>query len=332
MSKKSYNSCYNIFSFIKNLFGIYSIDVDFNKIYFMIDFEKASRRTLKDIFPLVDIKSCYFHYAKALWAKAKKLGLTRKKISFDTYKLIFAFKLYQFIPEKDKKEYLNNINSIHSDKIEYKTFLKYFTKNWSDCNFLNFQNLDKEQINERTDNISENFNRNSNKLIGRTHPKVSYLIEKLKNLTVKQYNSFIENRILKIERATIGYNFYNDNFNFFLKVKEKYKKSLSINMIKEFDKEEIDNLKNISIKLINEFLNIKIDDDNIDKDNKSIKIEELIDDNEPQIMENENILNQEDEKKVSDEKYKDRKENDNLFDIEDKQKKKNKKIEFTDVL
>ena len=100
-------------------------------------------------------------------------------------------------------------------------------------------------------------------------------------------------------------------------------------MIKEFDKEEIDNLKNISIKLINEFLNIKIDDDNIDKDNKSIKIEELIDDNEPQIMENENILNQEDEKKVSDEKDKDRKENDNLFDIEDK-KKKNKKIEITD--
>ena len=47
-------------------------------------------------------------------------------------------------------------------------------------------------------------------------------------------------------------------------------------------------------------------------------------------MENENILNQEDEKKVSDEKDKDRKENDNLFDIEDKQKKKNKKIEFID--
>ena len=48
-----------------------SIDVEFNKIYFMIDFEKVSRKTIKDIFPLADIKSCYFHYAKALWAKEK---------------------------------------------------------------------------------------------------------------------------------------------------------------------------------------------------------------------------------------------------------------------
>ena len=74
----------------------------------------------------------------------------------------------------------------------------------------------------------------------------------------------------------------------------------------------------------------KIDDNNLEKDIKNIEIEESIDDNEPQIIENKNILEEEYTKEVSDEKDKDRKENDNLFDIKEKQRKKNKKIEFTD--
>ena len=152
----------------------------------MLDFEKASRKALKVNFPEADIKGCYYHYAKALWAKAKKYGLTRKKISFETYTLIFSFKIYQFIPVKDKNDYLNEIFSLYSDKPEYKKLVKYFVKNLKDCNFLDFEYLDKVQIQERTDNVSENFNKNLNKLIGRPHPKVSYLVEKLKEYTVKQ--------------------------------------------------------------------------------------------------------------------------------------------------
>ena len=332
MTQKSYDLYYNIFSFIKTLLDKNSIVIDFKKINFMLDFEKASRKALKEIFPLADVKGCYYHYAKALWAKAKRLGLTRKKIVFETYTLIFAFKIYQFIPEKDKKEYLNEIISIYSDKVEYKKFLNYFTKNWSECNFLNFEYLDKSQISERTDNVSENFNKNLNHLIGRPHPKVSYLVEKLKEYTTKQYNSLIENRILKINKVPTGYSIYNDVFNFILKAKEKYNKNLSINLIKEFDKEEIDNLRNISIKIINEILDIKIATDNLDEDvNLNIELGESNDD-ELQVIENENIIKEVEVNEDLNENELDiiKGKKNNLFDIEAKQNNKGRKIEFTD--
>ena len=47
-------------------------------MYFMLDFEKASRKALAEVFPSAIISWCYFHYAKALWTKAKKLGLIKK--------------------------------------------------------------------------------------------------------------------------------------------------------------------------------------------------------------------------------------------------------------
>ena len=336
MSKKSYDSYYYIFSFIKSIFANYSLIIDFKKMYFMLDFEKASRKALKDNFPEADIKGCYYHYAKALWAKAKKYGLTRKIIAFETYTLIFSFKIYQFIPVKDKNDYLNEIYTIYADKQEYKKFIKYFTKNWKNCNFLDFEELDKDQIKERTDNVSENFNKNLNKLICRPHPKVSYLVEKLKEYTVKQYNSLIESRILKNEKEPTGYNIYSDIFNFIIKAKEKYKKNLSINMINDFNNDDMANLRNICIKLIKEILDINIDEDKIDsKDNLNIEIEDSIGEEEDiQIIGNENILKDEDEddkENSNGEEIDDiKKESHNLFDIEVKQKKRGKKTEFTD--
>ena len=84
----------------------------------MLDFEKASWKSLKDNFPDADIKGCYYHYAKALLANSHNYELTRKKIAFETFIFIF------------KNDYLNEIYSIYSDKLEYKKFIKYFAKNW----------------------------------------------------------------------------------------------------------------------------------------------------------------------------------------------------------
>ena len=82
-------------------------------------------------------------------------------------------KIFQFIPQNEKENFFNDILNIYSKKDEYKLFLKYFKKNWCKCNFLNFEILDNELIKERTDNYSEIFNKNLNKLIGKPHPKIS---------------------------------------------------------------------------------------------------------------------------------------------------------------
>ena len=78
MSHKSYILYFVIFNYIKTLLASYNIQVDFDDISFMLDFEKSSRKTLLDVFPKSRLMGCYFHYVKALWNKARKLGLTKK--------------------------------------------------------------------------------------------------------------------------------------------------------------------------------------------------------------------------------------------------------------
>ena len=78
--------------------------------------------------------------------------------------------------------------------------------------------------------------------------------------------------------------------------------------------------------MINEILDIKVDDDSLDKNDKNTIIEESMDD-EPQIIENENIIKEENSKEDWNENGKDR--DKKKKDIEIKQKKKSKKIEFT---
>ena len=94
MSHKSYDIYYYVFKFIKTIIKKQGLILDLKNTVFMLDFEKSSRKALKDIFSESNILGFYFHYVKALWSKAKKEGLTKKNILFNTFILIFAFKIF----------------------------------------------------------------------------------------------------------------------------------------------------------------------------------------------------------------------------------------------
>ena len=51
----------------------------------------------------------FLHYVKALWQKAKKFGLCQKEKLKDTMILIFSFKVFQYIPRTEKKNYFKEI-------------------------------------------------------------------------------------------------------------------------------------------------------------------------------------------------------------------------------
>ena len=138
MTHKSYQLYCDIFLYIKNLLEKYSIKIDFSKIKIKIDFEKASRKAIKTIFPDANLRGFYFHFIITLWNKARKKILIKKIKNINTHILIFAFKLYQFIQEKEKDNYVDEIKKLYKDKSEYKNCINYFVKNYSKCNFLNF--------------------------------------------------------------------------------------------------------------------------------------------------------------------------------------------------
>jgi frataxin-like iron-binding protein CyaY len=103
MSNKSFELYEHVFQYIKYLLDKFNINIDWKEKYVMMDFEKASRKAFNKTFPEAHLWGCYFHYAKALWKNAKKQGLVKKDLKLDTFILIFALKLYQFIVKMKKK-------------------------------------------------------------------------------------------------------------------------------------------------------------------------------------------------------------------------------------
>ena len=114
----------------------------------------------------------------------KVLIATTNKDKFDAVSNIF------------KRTIFKEIEDFYKEKDEFMGFLKYFKKNWSECNFLDFERCDQADILERTDNICELFHKILNDKIDIRHPKISYLIDKIKEFTVEQFEKLIENMVL----------------------------------------------------------------------------------------------------------------------------------------
>ena len=123
--------------------------------------------------------------------RLKKYGICRKKLLKETIVLIFSFKIYQYIPRKDKKVFLQEIENIYKNKNEYTKFIEYFKKNWAHSDFLDFEDLDNWKIKDRMNNICEVFHRNLINIINSYHPKISYYVSKIKDYTKNIFNESV---------------------------------------------------------------------------------------------------------------------------------------------
>jgi len=318
-TNKSYSLYYNIFSYIKSLINEYSLEINFKKMFIMMDFEKPSRKAIKDIFPECNLMGCFFHFSKALWNKAKKKGLLKKEYFKKTYTLIFSLKIYIFIRESEKEEYLKEIKNYFKENQKFKSLIDYFEKYWSKNNFLNFEKCDSKDIMERTDNICETFHNKLNNLVGNPHPKISFLIEKIKDLTTTQFNKLLDSVLLSNDNKETTFNVFDDIYNFVKKAKDKFNIKLSFELIKKLEEKDDRGLSDLSIQIINKVLNIDLDENNdiilSDEKNK----EEIEINNNVEFSNDSNLI---ENKKI---------EYDNIFDLDKNRKlNKNKKFELTE--
>ena len=171
-------------------------------------------------------------------------------------------------------------------------------------------------------------------MIGRPHPKISYLIDKLKDISVKGYNNLIGSKMLKKVKEPSGYNVYSDIYNFIIKIKEKNNNKLCIKALNELEKIDKINLKNICLNLLKELLYINYDEDDIkinddidiiledsiyldDEINKNVNNNILVEDKTDDIISNLNNKN-ENNLDINNKIWKINVdyEKDNLFDIE----------------
>ena len=78
-SEEIYNK---VFGELVNLIKTYTKIKDFDGIKIMSDFELPLRKAIKNNFENSLLDGCYFHYAKSIWKKIKKLKLFNKKLRY----------------------------------------------------------------------------------------------------------------------------------------------------------------------------------------------------------------------------------------------------------
>lgn len=125
--------------------------IDFSKISFMVDFEINLRKSISNIFANYEIMGCYFHFIKNLYYKMKKLGLTKKKDIKNNLKFLFFFKIFPYIKNESKEQYIKYIIDYYEkknieDNSKHIAFIKYFIKNWYGVKLMSFENLYDEDI------------------------------------------------------------------------------------------------------------------------------------------------------------------------------------------
>ena len=310
MKNKFDISYYNVFENFKIMLKEYNINIDITKMYFMADFEAALRKSLEICFPNSIILGCYFHYLKCIVNKFKIFGMLNKKTLLKSYKLIYFFKLYPFLLNNDKEEFLKYmiekyINEYTNDD-EYNKIVKlfiYFIKTWYGTKIIDYIEEADSIFNYRTNNTVERFNLNLNKIVNHRHPKLSFFCEKYKIIIQNAYQTYINN--LKdiddnIEEPINNY-ITTDIYNFILKLISKYKSSLSYKIISEINEDDENDLKKFLFKILDLLYGIKNEeylDDSKNEDLSDSDSSIYLSDDENIFNERENFsLNNEETKK-----------------------------------
>ena len=102
MSNKSYEIYDKVIKEFLSYFENYKIDIDFKNKGIMTDYEHSLRTAIKNNLPDIKIRSCYFHYSKAIYKKAKFYNLFSKKKE-NKYNYLFHFKIISIYSYKFKK-------------------------------------------------------------------------------------------------------------------------------------------------------------------------------------------------------------------------------------
>ncbi|XP_074097701.1 uncharacterized protein LOC141526567 [Cotesia typhae] len=181
MTNKSTGCYQQIFQFIADNFE------EFKPKYSMSDHELALRNALKLVFPQIETRTCYFHYAQALMKNANDHKIIDKTITSDKYPEIYVvlrrLKYLALLPP----DYI--VNTFHQIKNDCKTnfgsffdrYLDYYAKQWLRAEGP--EQISVYRVTEnRTDNQLESYHKKINSVIKEQRPSHNLFLGVIKSL------------------------------------------------------------------------------------------------------------------------------------------------------
>jgi len=140
----------------------------------MSDFEKGLRKALLQVFPQCKLLGCFFHYSKALWQKASKLGL-RTLSHLEGAKILIGFmKILVHLPFEKRNELFQILTNHYNNDPKFKSFLGYYKKNWLFTYYISPNEFSVDNNFTRTNNSCERYNYRLH--VGMEHPRLSILV------------------------------------------------------------------------------------------------------------------------------------------------------------
>lgn len=124
---------------------------------FKCDFEKAQINAVKTTFPDVNLNGCYFHYNRAVWKKAKSLGICENKAGRHITRLCASLPL---LPVQHIHTSWLKIVEKMENNVEMNKFKKYFKRQWLNMDSA-IISCGNDQL-RRSNNALEGWNRRLN--------------------------------------------------------------------------------------------------------------------------------------------------------------------------
>lgn len=125
MSHKSEFLYLKLFETINQICLDFNIKLNMNMKTCITDFEKGLRKILRNLYERINLRGCYFHYVKALWSKAKKLGLCGVRKIQITKLIIFGLKVLTLQSRKCQEAMIKEISHF-VDELEDNSIFKKF--------------------------------------------------------------------------------------------------------------------------------------------------------------------------------------------------------------
>jgi hypothetical protein len=154
-----------------------------NPIYAMTDFESAMQNALKNQFPLVKLKGCFFHLKQAIqhWVNIK--GYKKEmRINSEFRIWVNMLSTIALVPLSQLSEALKVVTDfVIITKCDRTPILKYFMKTWINGKYNPDTWNYYDHIGRKTNNDVEGFNHYLNKFLHSPHPNIYKFVDHIKS-------------------------------------------------------------------------------------------------------------------------------------------------------
>ena len=163
------------------------------------DFEAGLIQACKEHFPEVHLIGCLFYFKQALRRKMQKLRIKLEEIS-----RAMNEKHFNVLTVTAKKDISKKIKKIRkevnkTEKKKWNKFYQYFNKIWMKDDMFDIWNVSNTlsknvDIQNRTNNALENFNKQLNGEFGFAHPNIFNFINTIKRISIEKFRELNDRR------------------------------------------------------------------------------------------------------------------------------------------